>query len=195
MISDRTCGNCCFCKSEDDKSLHGICLMRKKDVEVQKNFLAAKLDCKKHLYIAGKEHEKMNLSQIKERYEGIQTKLNAIDSDGCLFLCLCSIIEEVTDKPADIIGIVQESTAKGWIGKEFYIKDSCAILSHFTGKKFKRERVLVLPTFTEKNEFSIEKWFTSRTGFTHFRRRFVDTLASSVTVNEGRIYEYYIYSY
>ena len=138
----------------------------------------------------------MNLPQIKERYEGIQTKLNCIDSGGCLFLCLCSIIEEVTGRPADIIGIVQESTQKGWIGKEFYIKDSCAILSQFTGKKFKRERVHTLPPSVEKNEFTVEKWFNpSRPGFTHFRRRFVDPLASSVTVNEGRIYEYYIYSY
>lgn len=56
MKDARKCGNCCFCKSEDDKSPNGVCLMRKKDSEVQKNFLADKLNCKKHLYIAGKEN-------------------------------------------------------------------------------------------------------------------------------------------
>lgn len=136
-----------------------------------------------------------NLSRIKLRYAGIQSKLEGIDEGGCLFLCLCTIIEEVTGLPCDIIGILQESMAKGWVKKDYTVADSLALLNEYTGKKFRRVEVATLPAEIKDNEFSIEKWFNPRTGFTHFKRRFVDTLASSVTVKEGFIKEYYIYSY
>ena len=80
----------------------------------------------------------MSLTQIASRYKGIQSKLKFIGSDGCLFLCLCSIIEEITGQPADIINIVQESMAKKWLDNEFTVLDSLALLKEFTGKTFKR---------------------------------------------------------
>lgn len=137
----------------------------------------------------------MNLSQLKSRYIGIQSKLKSIDTDGCLFLCLCSIIEEVTGKPADIIGIVQESRGKGWLAEDYTVNDSLSLLAAFTGKTWKRNVVAKLPDVIKDNEFSIEKWYNPRTKYTHFKRRFVDTLVSSVTVKEGKIKEYYIYYY
>lgn len=137
----------------------------------------------------------MNISQLKSRYTGIQTKLEKISSDGCLFLCLCSIIEEVTGLPCDIIGIVQESMAKKWLEKDFSVADSLSLLNEYTGKRFRRVEVTKLPEIIRDNEFTIEKWFNPRTGFTHFKRRFADTLSSSVTAKEGYIKEYYIYSY
>ena len=137
----------------------------------------------------------MNFSKLKSRYSGIQTKLLKIGSDGCLFLCLCSIIEEVTGFPCDIIGILQESLAKGWLKKDFTVSDSLALLQEYTGKKFRRVEVSTLPTEIKDNEFSIEHWFNPNTGYEHFKRRFVDTLTTSVTVKEGVIAEYYIYSY
>ena len=137
----------------------------------------------------------MNLSQIKSRYTGIQTKLKEIHESGCLLLALCTIIEEVTGKEADLIGIIQESRAKGWLEADYTVKDSLAILNAFTGKRFKRRIVKKLPDIIGDNEFTIEKWKNDRTGFTHFKRRFVDTLISSVTVKEGYICEYYIYKF
>lgn len=137
----------------------------------------------------------MNISQLKSRYTGIQTKLSKIGSDGCLFLCLCSIIEEVTGNPCDIIGMVQECMAKNWLLNDFTVNDSLAILKAYTGKSFRRVEVNKLPEIIRDNEFTVEKWFNLRTGYTHFKRRFTDTLASSVTVKEGSIKEYYIYSY
>ena len=137
----------------------------------------------------------MNLSQLKSRYIGIQSKLKSIGTDGCLFLCLCSIIEEVTGKPADIIGIVQESVARGWLADDYTVNNSLALLDAFTEKTWKRRAAAKLPDVIKDNEFTIEKWHNPRTGFTHFKRRFVDTLVSSVTVREGKIREYYIYYY
>lgn len=137
----------------------------------------------------------MDLSKIKSRYSGVQTRLKNISDYGCLFLALCTIIEEVTGKEADIIGIIQLSRQKGWLSADYTVEDSIAILNEYTGKSFKREIFETLPDTIKDNEFTIEKWFNPRTGYTHFKRRFVDTLLSSVTVKEGRIKEYYIYSY
>jgi hypothetical protein len=137
----------------------------------------------------------MDLSKIKSRYAGVQTRLKNISDYGCLFLALCTIIEEVTGKEADIIGIIQLSRQKGWLSADYTVEDSIAILNEYTGKSFKREIFEFLPDTIKDNEFTIEKWYNPRTGYTHFKRRFVDTLLSSVTVKEGRIKEYYIYSY
>lgn len=118
-----------------------------------------------------------------------------ISSDGCLFLCLCMIIEEVTGKEADIIGIIQESLAKEYLANDFTVKDSLSLLKNFTGKTWKRVEVKKLPDVINDNEFTIEKWFNPKTKGNHFKRRFVDTLIDSQTVKIGYITEYYIYSY
>lgn len=137
----------------------------------------------------------MNLTQLASRYKGIQTKLKYISSDGCLFLCLCSIIEEITGQPADIINIVQVSMAKKWLDEEFTVLDSLALLKEFTGKTFRRLEVKKLPDVIKDNEFSIEVWQMPGSKGKHFKRRFVDTLIDSQTVKYGNIIEYYIYSY
>ena len=137
----------------------------------------------------------MNLTQLASRYKGVQTKLKYISSDGCLFLCLCSIIEEITGQPADIINIVQESMAKKWLDNEFTVLDSLALLREFTGKTFRRLEVKKLPDVIKDNEFSIEVWQMPGSKGKHFKRRFVDTLIDSQTVKYGNIIEYYIYSY
>jgi hypothetical protein len=137
----------------------------------------------------------MTLTQIKERYTGIQTKLKTIDTDGCLFLCLCSIIEEVTNAPADIIGIIQLSKKRGWLSDEFTVNDSLELLRAFTGKIWKRTEPKKLPEIIKDNEFSIEVWQKPNSKAKHFKRRFTDTLINSQTVKIGSITEYYIYSY
>ena len=135
----------------------------------------------------------MNRTVIQARYQGVQTYMDHISSSGCLFLALCTIIEEFTGYPADVIGIIQESMAKGWLAKDFTVKDSLSLLKAFTGRTWFRKEVKKLPDTIQDNEFTIEKWFNPRTRFTHFKRRFVDTLVSSTTVKEGSIQEYYIY--
>lgn len=137
----------------------------------------------------------MTLQEIKDRYSGVQDLMKNIDSGGCLFLCLCTIIEEVTGKPADIAGIVHKSRLAGWLSSDYTVEDSLAILNFFTGKTFKRVEVSKLPDVIKDNEFTIEKWYNKTTGYDHFRRRFVDTLLNSQTVKKGKLVGYYIYSY
>lgn len=134
------------------------------------------------------------LMKIKQRYDGIQNKFERMYFDGCLFLVLCTIIEEVTGS-CDIIEVIQYSMEKGWLGKDYFVHDSLSILNKWTGKNFRRTETTKLPSEIRENEFTVEKWFNPRTDMVHFKRRFVDTLTSSVTVKEGFIMEYYIYSY
>ncbi len=136
-----------------------------------------------------------DLTQIKKRYNGIQSLLSHIGTDGCYLLSLCTIIEEATAKEASILDIVRTAIDNKWMRTDFYILDPCAILRHFTKRNFKMKKLTELPSIIEDNEFTIEKWYNERTSFTHFRRRFVDTLKSSVTVKEGYITEYYLFWY
>lgn len=77
---------------------------------------------------------------------------------------------------------------------DFYVKDAFAILNYYTNKKWVRRSVTELPKEIKDNEYTEAVWFNKRTSFTHFRRRGFDTLQNSVTVKEGKIQSYYIYT-
>ena len=136
-----------------------------------------------------------SFNYLKERYKGIQTMLKHIGTDGCYFLSLCTIIEEVNNDNADILDIVRASLDNNWMDSEYYIKDPCAILRHFTKRDFKVRKMTELPTVVKDSEFTVEEWYNERTGLTHFKRRFVDTLKNSVTVKEGYIRDYVFFWY
>lgn len=136
-----------------------------------------------------------NYNVLRQRYDGIQTKMKQISDYGCLFLSLCSIIEEVTGKPADIIGFIQKCLSEKWIKDDYTVNDSIAILNFFTEKKWKRIEVKELPIVINDNEFTVEKWYNPATKGNHFKRRFVDTVTNSNTCRIGGIECYYIYSY
>lgn len=136
-----------------------------------------------------------NYNVLRQRYDGIQTKMKQISDYGCLFLSLCSIIEEVTGKPADIIGFIQKCLSEKWIKDDYTVNDSIAILNFFTEKKWKRIEGKALPIVINDNEFTVEKWYNPKTKGNHFKRRFVDTVTNSNTCRIGGIECYYIYSY
>lgn len=134
------------------------------------------------------------MTKSQKRYEGIQTLLGKCGSDGCLFLCLLTIAEDVTGTTCDLINTIHLCLERGWIDDTFYVKDSLSILSYLTGKEWKRRKVDSLPPIST-NDYSIVIYHNNRTGYTHYRRRPYDTLESSVTVREGYIWGYYIYSW
>lgn len=113
----------------------------------------------------------MTLNQIKERYSGVQDLFKGLDTDGCLLLSLCTIIEEVTGKSADLVDIVHTSRLSGWLSNDYTVENSLAILNHFTGKEFKRKEIEKLPEKINDNDYTVEKWYNKATGYTHFRRR------------------------
>ena len=134
------------------------------------------------------------MTKSQKRYEGIQTLLGKCSSDGCFFLCLLTIAEDVTGDTCDLINIIHLCLERGWIDDTFYVKDSLSILSYLTGKEWKRRKVDSLPPIGI-NDYSVVIYHNNRTGYNHYRRRPYDTLESSVTVREGYIWGYYIYSW
>lgn len=150
------------------------------------------------------------MGDVREKYIGWQTVLlknkellrkdfSKIGDYGCLFLCLCSIAEEWNEarhnqRRVDVLDLYIKSRNKGFLKDDFLCEDQCAILALATGQEWKKEVFGSLPGSVPWNSYTVEKWHNKRTDFTHFRRRWGDTLASSVTVREGVLQEYYIYS-
>lgn len=130
----------------------------------------------------------------QQRYEGIQTLLNKCGNEGCLFLCLLSIAEEVIENKIDLIDAIHLCLDKGWIDETFYVNDSLAILRHLTGKSWMRTTTPSLLRIGAK-DYSIVIYHNNKTGLTHYRRRPYDTLKTSVTVRDGSVQGYYIYSW
>lgn len=133
----------------------------------------------------------MTQNAIVRRYEGVQTFL----TEGCLFLSLCSIAEQVANMHVDILSTIQYAKAEGWIDKNNDMTEAsqCALLGFLTGKQWHREELTALPNPVPDEMFTVEKW--CRDKVTHFRRRFVDTLTHSMTVAMGKLSGYYGYVY
>lgn len=135
----------------------------------------------------------MTNTELAARYEGVQTFLK----DGCLFLSLSSIIEEVADTKVDILDAVKYCKKMGYIDSngDMSLGGQCQYLRDLTGKNWTRDVKKELPAVVPDEMYTVEKWENARTGYTHFKRRFMDTLVSSTTVKEGIRVAYYCYSH
>lgn len=131
---------------------------------------------------------------ITDRYAGIQDVFKMVGSDGCHFLTLCSIAEEYLNKPIDLIGLIRQCQSKRWIDPTMFVRnDGTPILNYLTGKKWSRKEVVKLPVIHD-NDYTEVIWFNPVTQYHHYRRRYVDTLDHSYTVEYGYIEKYYIYT-
>lgn len=135
---------------------------------------------------------------VKERYEHIQSIFQNCGKEGCHFLALCSIADEYrrdTESPyADILTTINVAFKNNWLRSDFYVLDAISILNYITGKKWTSRTVKELPSVIKDNEYTEAVYYNPRTGHTHFRRRYFDTLTSSTTVKEGYVKEYRIYT-
>lgn len=132
---------------------------------------------------------------VKEHYQNLQSIFDTAHHNSCHFLTLCSIAEEATGVWVDVVRAMYLLQSKGLMDEEFYIKDDgCKVLSLLTnGRKWTRRDVETLGQIND-NDYTEAEWFNPRTKFTHFRRRYFDTLRDSVTVKEGHIVRYRIYT-
>lgn len=134
----------------------------------------------------------MNVLQtaIKERYEGVQSFLQ----EGCLFLSLCSIAEEVNGTNVDVLHMVRVAKQHGWIDKanNLTVAGQCGLLEALTGKQWTRT-VRDVAGDVKDNEYTVQKWV--RGNYTHFKRRYVDTLVNSQTVAKGKMESVYVYAW
>ena len=131
---------------------------------------------------------------VLDRYSGIQDVMKMVGSDGCHFLTLCSIAEEYLDRPIDFIGLIRCCQSKRWITNDFWVKnDGTPILNYLTNKKWTRKEVDKLPVIRD-NDYTEAIYYNPATGLHHYRRRGIDTLSYSITVRDGYIEKYYIYT-
>ena len=139
------------------------------------------------------------MTDIKERYGGLQSLALALHKEGCHFLTLCSIADEWRadhDKPyIDLLWTMRALRSKGLIDDTFYVHDDgCRVLSILTdGQKWTRKDVEKLGHIND-NDYTEAIYFNPRTQYRHFRRRYFDTLNHSVTVEEGYVESYRIYT-
>ena len=131
----------------------------------------------------------MTHNRIKARYEGVQTFL----AEGCYFLSLMSIVEEVTGEPHDLLSTIAMCKAAQYVTDDAYVKDALGLLRMLTQKKWTLKKSKELPEVVPDNMYTIQKW--ARGKVTHFRRRYVDTLICSATVMHGELQEYYLFSH
>lgn len=129
-----------------------------------------------------------------DRYDGLQSLLGICYEEGCHFLVLCSIIEEVNKRPTDIVDVMRRGMSKGWIRSDFFVNDAIAILEFYTGKKWERKEVDILPVIGY-NDYTEAIYYNERTKKTHYRRRGFDTIDNSITVKEGHVVGYYVYTW
>lgn len=130
---------------------------------------------------------------MKSRFENIQSFLHCIDTDGCYFLSLLSIAEEYTKSKIDLIDAIWLARGNDLITDDYYVNDAPGLLTALTGHVWVMQKVTELPEVINDDEYTVAVWYNPRTQFKHFRRRYFDTLISSVTVKEGSIAYYHIF--
>ena len=143
---------------------------------------------------------------IRAKYTGLQTRLReragmlaSMGDEACLFLCLCSIAEEwfgdfnKSGRSLDIAEFAMRCRDKGYIDDTWtcHTED---ILLLATGVSWRKDEVKEIPAVVPDEMYTVEKWFNPRTGYTHFRRRWGDTVKDSVTVREGKFQCYYTFT-
>lgn len=126
----------------------------------------------------------------RQRYKGFQSFVQ----EGCYFLCLCSIAEDCTSKKIDVIEAYNVAIEQKWATADAFINNPIALLKWLTHKDWKMRAEDKVPAVVKDNEWTVLKYYNSRTKYTHFKRRDVDTLTSSKTVVEGRIQSCYVFS-
>lgn len=139
---------------------------------------------------------------VKDRYSGLQTLFKTANESSCHFLSLLSIAEEENirlcklNPNVDLIDAIRVAQSKRWMDHEFTVtvQGSLELLKYCTGKKWTRREVTKLPSNIKDNEYTEVIHKNDKTGFKHYHRRYFDTLESSVTVRDGYILGYYIYT-
>lgn len=155
---------------------------------------------------------------VKAKYIGLQTWclrnaeiLRVAGDYACYFFSLCSIADEYNESchnnfRVDILCTIRMALDNKWIDEEFTVLDDVAILNYLTGTQWTKVKSKTLPDTIPDNMYTIAKWYrktnvkkadgsVKTVEYTHFRRRWGDTLENSNTVKYGRIVEYRLFSH
>lgn len=148
------------------------------------------------------EMQNMNRMRIKSRYAGLQEILEMLGKNGCYFLNLCTIIEEVNGIPLDLIEITRDCIDNGWIDSEWQIgyEETIKILNKYTGKNWKGFTAVNLPQniAVHDNVFFIECHMLADPRFyktIHTTRYYVDVSDKGEQKDIGIHLYYFVFKY
>lgn len=133
---------------------------------------------------------------MKSRFEGLQSKMQRIGSDGCYFLALMSIVEEQMGEHFDVLNAYDDCVRQHIIQDDCYVLDAVKLIATYCNTSRVNMRIVknLDSVVIKDNVYTIAVWHNPRTGYKHFRRRGFDTLDHSTTVEEGRIIEYRVFT-
>lgn len=129
---------------------------------------------------------------------GVQNGLiKQLQEGGCYFLSIIYIAEKHNKYLAvDVLRYAAECIDKGWLKKDFTVIRPDLILGKLLGV-----RVDVISISTGEYNKNLEHkarvncWYNPRTGLYHFNLDDFDSLSNSVTVREGKIVSYRLFSW
>lgn len=130
-----------------------------------------------------------------ELYDTIK-KLNSIHDYGCYFLDLLFVVKRREPEMSEILDYYDVFIQNDWMEEDCYIKNPCAILEYFTGKKFKIKKDSV---FDKQATYIIGYYYNPVTNLNHFVviNRFNevlwDSIENSKTVRDGFITSYRLF--
>lgn len=129
-----------------------------------------------------------------------QSFIKAMGVNGCYFLCLCKLAEEITQKQFDYLRIAETCIDKGFIffdkknynnNHNFFVENPCGVLKEMTGEKWTVKKVSGI---YEKQLDEFEIWFWAKNqyyadkGIGHFTTEEDNLLQNSETVRSGKVY-------
>lgn len=120
--------------------------------------------------------------------EARQKVMEIIGREGCYFLCLVRIAEEITGSRIDAIAVYLFAVARKFMDQTCYLVDPCKILEHMTGQKWtvtKEDRTYKAQP-GEKEVLRYERT-EGRTTNAHFVLPDYDPYGDSATLRNGRM--------
>lgn len=121
-----------------------------------------------------------------------QKMSKALGEEGCYFLCLIFIAEQVLGKDIDALWLFDEAQRKGWAEADCYMTNPAAMMTSLLGKICTIRKSTDFSEPLMWNEWEIRNYKREATGATYYH--FVvmkgdavlyDPLEESVTVAEG----------
>jgi hypothetical protein len=114
--------------------------------------------------------------------------METIGREGCYFLCIVRIAEEITGSRIDAVAVYLFAVARQWMDKDCYLVQPHRILEHMTGQRWtpiKEDRAYQVQP-GEKEVLRYERT-EGRTTQAHFVLPDYDPYGDSLTVRNGRI--------
>jgi len=120
--------------------------------------------------------------------EARQRIMERIGKDGCYFLCLVRLAEEIIGARIDAINVYLFALDRQWMDQDCYMVQPHRVLEHMTGVRWSviKQDKTYQPQPGEKEVLRYERT-EGRTTLAHFVLSDYDPYGDSLTVRNGRL--------